>query len=159
MFDKNFTCCFTGHRKLAPEAAVALRGKIKKAVLKLIEQGYTTFVTGGALGFDTIAAEVILEIREKKPFIKLIVVAPFANQALQWSEPQQMTYQRICDAADDYICLAAGEYKDAMKKRNLYMVEMSSACIAYCTRPRSGASQTIGFARQNGLEVIELSVK
>lgn len=159
MFDKNYTCCFTGHRKLAPETAVALRRKIKAAVLKLIEQGYSTFVTGGALGFDTIAAEVILELREKRPNIKLIVVAPYANQSLEWTEPQQITYQRICDAADDYICLAAGEYKDAMKKRNLYMVEMSSACIAYCIRERSGSSQTIGFARQNGLEVIELSVK
>ena len=91
--------------------------------------------------------------------ITLIVVAPFANQSLEWTEPQQITYQRICDMADDYICLAAGDYKDSMKKRNLYMVEMSSACIAYCTRERSGSSQTIGFARQNGLEVIELSLK
>ena len=159
MFNKNFTCCFTGHRKISAANQLLLRSKIKNAVLSLIEKGYTDFVSGGALGFDTIASEVIISLKESHPDIKLIIVAPYADQALEWDLNSQVTYHRIIESADSYICLEQQYTNDCMKKRNHYMVDMSSAIICYCTRPRSGAAQTIGFARENGLEVIELSVK
>lgn len=159
MLNKNFTCCFTGHRKILPKHAEKLPGLIESAVRRLMKGGYNTFVTGGALGFDTIAAEVILKIKRTNPYVKLIVVAPYLGQPLEWDYSSQITYERIREAADDYISLAAGYYRDCMKKRNLYMVEMSSACISYCLRDRTGTSQTVAFARDNGLEVIELSEK
>ena len=157
MFNKNFTCCFTGHRKISASNQLLLRGKIKAAVLSLVERGYTDFVSGGALGFDTIAAEVVLSLKQSHPEIKLIIVAPFADQPLEWDLNSQVTYCRICESADKYICLSPQYTDDCMKKRNRYMVEMSSACISYCTRPRSGTGQTVGFARENGIEIIELS--
>ena len=157
MLNKNFTCCFTGHRKISAANQLLLRGKIKTAVLSLIEKGYTDFVAGGALGFDTIAAEVVLSLKEDHPEIKLIIVAPYADQALEWDLNSQVTYHRIIEAADQYICLSQQYTDDCMKKRNRYMVDMSSVCISYCTRPRSGAAQTIGLARENGLDIIELS--
>ena len=147
MLNKNFTCCFTGHRKISAANQLLLRGKIRAAVLSLIEKGYTDFVAGGALGFDTIAAEVVLSLKEDHPEIKLIVVAPYADQALEWDLNSQVTYFRISESADQYICLSPQYTDDCMKKRNRYMVDNSSACIAYCGRNSGGTAYQ--FAKQN----------
>ena len=48
MLNKNFTCCFTGHRKISAANQLLLRGKIKTAVLSLIEKG------AARLGIDII---------------------------------------------------------------------------------------------------------
>ena len=157
MFDKNFTCCFTGHRDILPQHEKQLPRALKKTLRELIERGYHTFVAGGALGFDTIAAEVVLKLKKKYPHIKLIVVAPFAGQSSEWDLSSQLKYERIREYADDYICLSAGYTPTCMKKRNLYLVEMSDVCISYCLRERSGSGQTVNFAKEHGLEIIDIT--
>ena len=52
-------CGFTGHR--------IIKGKIKtrleKEISNLCEKGYNTFFSGGALGFDTIAAQTVIKLK------------------------------------------------------------------------------------------------
>ena len=42
----------------------------------ITEYGVNTFIDGGALGFDTIAAETVIEMREKYQNIKLVMYLP-----------------------------------------------------------------------------------
>ncbi len=156
MFDKNFTCCFTGHRELSPRHIKLLPSLLDKILRTLISQGYHSFVSGGALGFDTIAAEAVLRLKEEFPHIRLIIVAPHAGQSENWSLSDQVTYERLREAADDYICLSAGYSPSCMKKRNRFIVEMSDICIAYCFRERSGSAQTVNLAIENGLKLIDV---
>ena len=156
MFDKNFTCCFTGHREIEPQHLRYIPKALDKILRILIAQGYHTFVAGGALGFDTMAAEAVLKMKKSFPHIKLIIVAPFAGQSEKWSLSEQITYERIREAADDYICLSAGYSSTCMKKRNQYLVDMSDVCIAYCIRERSGSAQTINFAVEQGLKLVDV---
>ena len=51
------TCCFTGHRRIPPEAVAPLRERLEAEIESLIRQGVRYFGAGGALGFDTLAAE------------------------------------------------------------------------------------------------------
>ena len=108
MFDKNFTCCFTGHRDISPQHIKALPKALDRILRILISEGYYTFVSGGAIGFDTIASEAVLKLKTEFPQIRLKIVAPFAGQSENWSLSDQITYERIREAADDYICLSAG---------------------------------------------------
>jgi hypothetical protein len=57
---KDKTCCFTGHRKIPPLAALGLKRKLEKTLKEKIEQGYLYFGAGGALGFDTLAAQTVI---------------------------------------------------------------------------------------------------
>ena len=58
-------CCFTGHREIPPEDREPLRAALLSEIQRLYaEKGVTEFYTGGARGFDTMAAEAVLKIRE-----------------------------------------------------------------------------------------------
>ena len=46
---KNKTCCFTGHRKLPAKKMQSIIFKLNSEVERLIQEGVTTFISGGAL--------------------------------------------------------------------------------------------------------------
>lgn len=156
LLDKNYTCCFTGHRTIAPEHAQKLPAVLENAVRFAISDGYFIFICGGALGFDTLAAETVLSLKEEFSQIRLVIAAPYEGQADRWSANNRMHYERIRNACDDYRSLSSLYTTRCMKNRNLYMVQQSGGCIAYCLHGRSGTSQTVNMARQNGLQVIDL---
>ena len=61
-------CCFTGHREILPEDREPLRTALLSEIQRLYaEKGVTEFYTGGARGFDTMAAEAVLKTREALP--------------------------------------------------------------------------------------------
>ena len=78
---KEKTVCFTGHRVLPILQVSSIRQRLRKTLEDLIEQGYCFFGTGGALGFDTIAAQTVLNLRKKYQQIRLILVLPCYSQA------------------------------------------------------------------------------
>ena len=74
--DKQKTCCFTGHRQIAAKDYDRLYGEVKKLIEKLnSENDVTVFIAGGALGFDTLAAKAVLELKDVLD-ISLILYLP-----------------------------------------------------------------------------------
>ena len=53
---KSQTCCFTGHRNIAPYTPDIVFEQTKAIVTLFVSKGFKYFGTGGALGFDTIVA-------------------------------------------------------------------------------------------------------
>jgi uncharacterized phage-like protein YoqJ len=49
---KNYTCCFTGHRKIKDTDLPTIKKHLETEVENLINQGVKYFCTGGAIGFD-----------------------------------------------------------------------------------------------------------
>lgn len=73
---KDKTCCFTGHRKLPTEKLDKITSELEKTVIGLIADGYRFFGAGGAIGFDTVAAQTVIRLKDKYPKIRLILVLP-----------------------------------------------------------------------------------
>ena len=67
------TCCFTGHRHLPAGEEEAIWQRVQEHLIPLLEQGVRYFGVGGALGFDTLVAEKLLELRGKYPQIRVIL--------------------------------------------------------------------------------------
>jgi len=152
--DKQKTCCFTGHRILPKEEREQIRARLARAIRNLYEEGYRHFVAGGALGFDTVAAETVLAFRRHYPDITLTLMLPCADQDARWTDEERAIYTAQKQAADEVITLTDRYFDGCMQKRNQAMVDASSACIAYMTRLRSGAGQTVRMAHAAGLRVI-----
>ena len=72
--------CFTGHRELKEDPEL-LFYKVLEKTEQLIRQGYVYFAAGGARGFDAIAAQAVLKLKEKYPHIRLILVLPMCGRA------------------------------------------------------------------------------
>jgi len=156
---RSHTCCFTGHREIAPIHERLLPALLEHVIRDLIELGVSRFVTGGALGFDTLAAEAVLRLRADRPSLHLTVIAPYLRQPAAWGAVDRMRYERIRAAADDFRVLRARYTPNCMRERNHAMVDLSGTCVAYCLHEPSGTSQTVDYALQSGLAVIDLTEK
>jgi uncharacterized phage-like protein YoqJ len=154
---KGHTACFTGHRIIARADLPALARLIETTIAELAGRGFTRFLYGGALGFDTLAALAAIKLRAAGSRIKLVFVQPCRNQDAKWRGEDRMIYREIFSAADEAVCLSERYYKGCMAERNRYLAEHSGVCVAYLKRERSGTGQTVRLARANGLEVINLA--
>ncbi len=151
------SCCFTGHRIIKITSELVRR--LRNAIIEVIEKGVTEFYDGGAIGFDMLCAETVMEMKNEYPDIKLhlILPCPSDEQIKRWSKSQIAKYEMILNAADSVTVVSEHYTKDCMKQRNQRLVELADCCICYCTNPRSGTGQTVRMAKDKGIEVINLS--
>lgn len=154
--EKGMTVCFTGHRQIPCAAAVAIPALLDRVLTDLCERGATTFRAGGAIGFDTVAALKVLELKERYPHIRLELILPCRNQTEYWEETAVRTYQYILSRADSHLFLFDTYFDGCMLERDRRLVEGADICVAYCTRSRGGTAYTFTQALRAGLEVINL---
>ena len=100
------TCCFSGHRHLPKQQILHIHNLLVKHILKLIHIGVDTFICGGALGFDTLAALAVLKIRSIYPHIQLILALPSPQQTSGWSTNDIAVYQSILKQANQIIYMS-----------------------------------------------------
>lgn len=153
---KEISCCFTGHRYIEAKDDPTLKDTLKKQVLRLIEHGVTQFYCGGALGFDTLAAVCILEIKQQYKHIRLVLALPCRGQDKYYNKYQKKLYHHIIAQADRVFYTAAEYSTGCMHERNRYMVDNCAYCICYLRKPSGGTRYTAHYAEQSGLEVIYL---
>lgn len=155
---KEKTECFTGHRKIPTLAKRRIAKRLEETVSEAINSGYRYFGCGGALGFDTLAAQTVLRLREANPEIRLILVLPCRDQTRGWDERDIEEYERIKQAADKVTYTAEKYYNGCMQKRNRHLVDYSSLCICYLTEQSGGTAYTVNYARVHGLKVINTAI-
>ena len=81
------TCCLTGHQDIAPWEEKKVLNKMWIQVARLLQEGYIYFGVGGARGFDRLAAEYLLDIRDQwKKQIRIISVLPYPGYMEGWDE-------------------------------------------------------------------------
>lgn len=149
-------CAFTGHRKIEDAHKSGIDNLLSRAVAFAYEGGCRTFITGGALGFDTLAAKEVIRFRMSHPDVRLVIVLPCKNQSNSWSSSQVSLYEYTLMNADE-IEYVSDEYTDTcMKERNKRLVELCDMLIAYVSRPYSGAAQTVRMASNEGKIIYNL---
>ena len=148
------TCCFTGHRSINTADYDNIKQRLHHIIEKLIADGVIYYGCGGALGFDTMAAETILELREVYTSIKLIMVCPCLEQDKFWSARNKEKYREILQRADKVVYVSKEYTEDCMLKRNRHLVDNSKYCICYLKKPTGGTAYTVTYAKENGLTII-----
>lgn len=145
-------CCFTGHRILSDDEKKLFK-TVKTEILKLAEDGFDEFRCGGAIGFDALSADAVIEVRKKHPEIRLVIYVPCLEQDKFFNTKQKARYKAQIEAADKILCMSKEYYDGCMLDRNKAMVRGSDLCIAYLRQNRGGTAFTVRFAEQNGCEV------
>ncbi len=152
-------CCFTGHRMLNEQVKLALKTALDEQIRLLIQQGVEYFYAGGALGFDTLAAISVLELRRFYPEIRLFLVFPCHAQTRGWKERDCILYEQIKEQADGYLYITDAYERGCMFRRNRYLVDHSQYCICYQKKQTGGTAYTVRYAQNKGLEIINLADK
>ena len=152
------SCCFTGHRSIPQGEAADLAIKVKKQVLSLAGQGIRTFYVGGAVGFDMLAAELLIDLRDHEGAdLRIISALPFPAWRDNWPEHEKMGQDRIMEKSDEIFYMARQHSREAYLGRDRKMVDESSFCIAYCTRRSGGTAYTVRYALKQGLHVMNMA--
>jgi len=162
------TCAFTGHRpskmpwgkdENSPEG-VLFKFRLRESLDYLIGMGYVNFLSGGAQGFDMMAAEIVLSLRETYPWIKLTMVCPWNGQADRWPDDQQQRWRHILEESDQVIYTSGSYEKGVFFHRNRYLVENASLILAaYNGDSQSGTGMTIRYAHKRGVKVLRLRLE
>ena len=154
-------CAFTGHRpqKLPfgfdekDPRCIDFKQRIREAVERLINNGYAHFISGGAMGMDTFAAETVLELKEQYPWILLEMVSPFDGQADKWTPEYKQRHDRLFRDAD-IVTVIDHEYKpSSMFRRNRYLVDNADLLLAAFDGQEGGTKMTVDYAEENGIQV------
>lgn len=153
---KNRTCCFTGHRNIPEQDISKIKKNLEIEIEKLISKGVCFFGSGGAIGFDTLAALTVLKLKLKYPFIKLILVLPCPEQAKYWKQKDISLYDHIKSQADKIIYTSKSYSYECMHIRNRHLVDNSKFCICYLINEHSGTAYTVNYANTKDLEIIRL---
>lgn len=150
-------CCFTGHR---PEKLTRSEAEIKKdleaAILKAINDGFVTFITGMARGVDIWAGEIVLQLRKQNPNLHLIAASPYKGFESRWSADWQRRYKNILDQADLVRFVCKGYSKACFQIRNEWMVNRSARVIAVYNGEPGGTRNTIEYAERNKVECFKI---
>lgn len=151
-------CCFTGHRNIRKNEEIEIRNKVMKQILSLIDQGVDIFYVGGAIGFDMLAAEALLDLRDKENAkIKIISVLPFPEWREGWAENEKMRQDSIMEKSNEILYVNKEGSREAYLSRDRKMVDESDYCIAYCTRRSGGTAYTIRYAMKKDLQVFNMA--
>lgn len=147
---KEKTCSVTGHRILKKDFDLEA---LKSAFINVINCGYDTFLTGMALGFDTVCFNTLNKLKSDYD-IKIIACLPCADQDKFFNAKQKKEYLSCLEKADEIITLNQAYYEGCMHQRNKYLVDNSSLVIAYLNYNRGGTYQTVKYAVESGVKVL-----
>ena len=136
----------TGHQRLEHSESVikAWAGEQLTIALRL---GYTHLVSGMAIGFDIIAAEVALDLG-----FKVWGAIPFRNQVLAYNDHWIERYMAVYDRCSGWKITGGVEKSPGCyQQRNRWIVDRSSRLIAYYNgHPRGGTHHTVTYAQSQG---------
>lgn len=116
------------------------------------------FITGGALGIDTWAAEYAISRH-----LPLALVLPFDIPTMTkfWSDYQRerlMAHRDYADKTLSFTIIHEGGYDvTAYDKRNHHMVDTSDILIAFWSgKPQGGTANCIRYAAKKGHPIVNL---
>lgn len=162
---QNGACCFTGHRpehlpwgrEETGQLCSAYYKKLWRAIEEQVDAGCRIFYCGMAQGVDTMAAQIVLGLREDRPelALKLIAVCPHRDQATRWSAKDKSRHAVLLGLADEVVILSETYIPSCYHQRNRYMVDRSDVVIAgFDGITRGGTASTVAYARKKGRRIV-----
>ena len=135
------TCCFFGHREVFDSVGLNVYEKI----CDLIEnQNITTFIVGDYGDFDRVTAAMVRKAKKKHNNIKLILIRPYFSKELNTNKDYYaMLYDDIIIPDES----ANVHFKNAIRKRNEWMIDNSQYIIFYVRRNYDGAYTALRYAQ------------
>lgn len=164
--------CFTGHRpdkigNYHENAPVVREVKewLEKHIRRIVERYESvTFITGGALGVDTWAFEIVHRIRTGQyktkgdaSSINNVLILPCVEHYAPWPQDKQAHARHMIDYMATHVYYAdSNRYKGGwqMQKRNQLMVDKSDGVIAVWNESEGGTANCVDYAIKKGVPIL-----
>ncbi|AFS70723.1 MULTISPECIES: DUF1273 domain-containing protein [Exiguobacterium] len=121
-----------------------LKAAYRERLIRLIEDmGTTWFITSAAPGCELWACEVILELKQEYPDIRLGILLPFLEQEAKWKEPVQAQYLAVLNQADFVDAISQKPYENPSQFRNKteFMIQKSQGLLSVFDEEHGGSAK------------------
>ena len=115
------------------------------------ENHIDTIVSGMALGFDQIGAQVAIDNN-----LKLVAAVPMQGQENAWNDESKQRYNWLLSNADKIVYVSDGEYQPyKMQLRNVWMVNNADSVYALYndSKEKGGTANCVSYALRRGKTV------
>lgn len=158
------SCCFTGHRpaKLPwkyderDPRCIEFKDRLSSVIGAVYDSGISHFICGMALGCDFYCAEAVIALKAQHDDVTLEAAIPYIGQADNWGYNNKRRYEHILSHCDKKTVIQEQYSPSCMMKRNRYMVDHSSVLIACYDGKPGGTWNTIHYALEQDVELIQL---
>ena len=163
---KNGTVCLTGNRPASLpwkynedcEFCLLFKERLKKFFVKLVELGYSKFISGLAMGFDIIATEILIKLKSEGYDIFIEGAVPCLNQTRGWKNDYIKRYQNVLDSLDKVTFTSNyAFFEGCYQIRNRYMVDNSDLIVGCQIKKSAGTKSTLEYAQKLKKNIIILS--
>ena len=134
-------CCFSGHRpEKLEEPEEQIKTWLETQIRSAIAAGFTTFISGCAMGVDIWAGQIVIRLRDEEKVkkgnssLRLIAATPWPGFSNRWNIDWQEQYSHLLRDADLVVPGRNRYSKDVFQKLNEWMVDHSNRVIAYYIR-------------------------
>lgn len=156
--NKSTTVAFTGYPtslityfKNDPNLLTAISEKVEIIIRRLYQCGYTTFLSGMEEGFDTIASEAVLKLKQELPEIRLIAVIPFMER-----EPPQNYNPSTYHGTDKVIYTSDADHPKVIFMRNKYLFANCSHVVCYYDGQHGDTERVVNDAVRLKLPIVNI---
>lgn len=133
-----------------------LKERMRAAVVELIEEGYTHFISGMATGSDVWFAECIINLMDVYPDLELEAAVPYRGQRDRLVAKDRFRYDAIINRCGKVTVLSKEYTKYCMSKRNKYMVDNSDVVLIVNYAESGGTVNTRAYAEKQKKRIIDL---
>lgn len=140
--------------------AIKLRASLKTEYDNFIQAGFRRFYTGGAIGSDMMAAEVILELKEEyadRVKIGHFLCLPCLEHDSKWGWQDKERLERIAEKSNVIYVNEKPYFNGCMQMRNCYMVDASLFLLAVYDGQSGGTRNTVEYAKSKGHKVFVIN--
>lgn len=133
-----------------------ITNRVQSSVEKLIQNGYTTFMSDLGMGFGMMAANAVLRAKLGKSNIRLVVVLPFPDWQQRFAPLDRERYTELCAAADERVFTCEQYTPEAHFVRDNFLVDNCSTIVTYYHNTAGEAKYTLDRAASRELTIINL---
>lgn len=126
---KDKTCFFIGDRFIDEKNIDHVLKRLNEEIDALIEKGVTNFISCAQVGFDMIAASMVLAKREMGQAIRLILMVDRFDRETIWSEERKRLHDKLFCEADEVHFVDHHDTNDMIKKRLEVVTKRANYCI------------------------------
>jgi uncharacterized phage-like protein YoqJ len=122
-----------------------IKETIRKSLIPKLEDGLEWVLISGQLGTELWAAEVVFELQNDFPDLKLAVITPFLNQEASWSDHNKEWYETILAQADfvDSVTKKGYEKPWQFRLKNQFFIEKSDILLLMYDLEKEGSPKYI----------------
>ncbi len=124
---------------------------LKRAILRLRDEGFEEFISGAALGVDQWAADIALELG-----LNVTFALPFAGYGENWPQESRDYLEAQKKKAKRIVVVCEGEYKPHKNHfRNTWMLDNSAVVVAVWNgAPDGGTASACRGLKKSGKRYI-----